>query len=86
MKTVWMSLVALTISANFSMAMEHKMPPVKMPKEFDTMKKLIGTWEGKNEMHGKEEMVTVEYKLTSGGTAIMETLMPGSAHEMVSMY
>lgn len=37
-------------------------------------------------MHGKEEPVTVTYALTSGGTALIETLMPGTPHEMVSVY
>ena len=57
-----------------------------MPKEFDTLKKLVGKWEGTSVMAGKEEKVSVVYELTSGGTAIAERLMPGTAHEMVSMY
>ena len=44
---------------------------------------MIGHWHGKGE-DGKEiEVVTRE---TSGGTAIEETLFPGTPHEMVSVY
>lgn len=59
-----------------------------MPKEFDTLKKLVGSWEGTTKMDGKEEKATVNYTLTSGDTAIMEHLTPGDnpKHEMVSMY
>jgi hypothetical protein len=63
---------------------EHKAPP--MPKEFDALKALVGTWEGTSSKDGKEEHVAVEYKLTSAGTALVETLMPGTPNEMVSIY
>ena len=63
----------------------HEAPP--MPKEFDTLKGLVGTWEGKAKMGGdKEELVKVVYELTSGGTAIVEKLMPGTPNEMVTVY
>jgi hypothetical protein len=61
--------------------------PAAMPKEFETLKKLVGTWEGKGKMHGdKEESLTLVYELTSGGTAITEKFMPGTPHEMISVY
>jgi hypothetical protein len=58
-----------------------------MPKEFAEMKKLVGTWEGTADMGtGKPEPVKVIYELTSGGTAITEKLMPGTPHEMTTIY
>ncbi|MGB7292217.1 MAG: hypothetical protein WBD99_08605 [Thermodesulfobacteriota bacterium] len=33
-----------------------------------------------------DQKVTVEYRLTSGGSAIVETLFPGTPHDMVSVY
>ena len=59
---------------------------VVMPKEFDSLKKLVGTWEGKSNMEGKEQTSTATYALTSGGTAIEEKLGAGTPHEMVTMY
>jgi hypothetical protein len=62
----------------------HMSPPV--PKEFESLKALVGTWEGTTKMHGKDEKTTVSYKLTSGGTALIETLAEGTPHEMVTVY
>ncbi len=49
---------------------------------------LVGTWRGETDMKhdGKMEPFTVSYKLTAGGSALVETLMAGSPHEMVTMY
>jgi hypothetical protein len=53
---------------------------------FERIKTLAGNWSG----HGNEgpEMtnVTAHYEVTSAGTAVQETLFPGTTHEMVSMY
>jgi hypothetical protein len=65
-------------------AHEHPMPV--MPKEFDTLKQLVGTWEGSAKVHDKDEVVTVVYELTSGGSAITEKAMPGTPHEMITVY
>src|SRR5262245_41123125 len=65
---------------------DHEHPPVVMPKEFDALKKLVGTWEGHIKMGDKDMPVTLSYELTSGGTVIMEKTMVGTPHEMVSMY
>lgn len=64
----------------------HEYPAPVMPKEFDTLKKLVGTWEGTSKMGDKEMPVTVIYDLTSGGTAITEKTMVGTPHEMISVY
>jgi hypothetical protein len=65
---------------------KHEHPPVTMPGQFETLKQLVGTWEGKSDMGQGEQTMQVVYELTSGGTAIIETLMPGTPHEMVSVY
>jgi hypothetical protein len=50
---------------------------------FDALKGLAGTWEGAPE--GDLEF-RVTYRLAAGGSVVMETLFPGSDHEMISMY
>lgn len=67
-------------------AFAHEPPNVTMPKNFDTLKSLVGTWEGVNKMEGKEMPMTVTYELTSGGTAVAERLGPGTPHEMLTVY
>lgn len=49
---------------------------------FEKMKSLSGTW--KATFHGNE--TTVKYRVTSAGSAVEETMDPGSDHEMVTMY
>jgi len=52
---------------------------------FEKLKGLAGEWQGKA---GEEGMpaATVTYKVTSNGSVVMETLMPGTDHEMITMY
>lgn len=55
-------------------------------KEFERIKTLAGTWEGTSSMGEKGEKVSVKYQVTSGGSAVVETLFPDTPHEMVSVY
>lgn len=50
---------------------------------FDSMKKLTGEWEGTMDGNAGAK---VTYKLTGGGSALVETLGPGTPYEMVSVY
>jgi hypothetical protein len=51
---------------------------------FEQFKKLAGEWVGKEQ--GKEGSdVRVIYKVTSGGSAVVETLFPGTEYEMVTV-
>jgi hypothetical protein len=56
---------------------------------FKQIKTLAGTWKsqisGEHQDHHKGES-TVIYKLTGAGSALVETMLPGEAHEMVSVY
>ena len=56
-------------------------------QEFSRIKNLAGRWEGTTaHMEAPAEPAVVEYKVTSGGSAVVETLFPGTPHEMVSVY
>ena len=51
----------------------------------DRLKGLAGTWEGTVE--GPEGgKATIVYRVISGGSVVLETLFPGSDHEMISAY
>lgn len=65
---------------------EYQSAPYTGSKEFERMKQLVGTWEGTTDMDKEGKKVRVEYRLTSGGSALVETLFPGEAEEMVSVY
>ena len=95
--TIALAIIALVSTAPASAQME--MEPYKGSPEFEQLKALIGVWEGEMPMKdktdgaGKEHegmpqmmKMTVEYRLTAGGSAIQETFNAGSPMEMVSMY
>ncbi|HNP27857.1 MAG TPA: hypothetical protein PKK23_02350 [Nitrospirales bacterium] len=50
------------------------------------MKQLAGSWEGVMDMGKKSQKVTAHYRVTSGGSAIVETLSEGTPHEMMTVY
>jgi hypothetical protein len=53
--------------------------------DFETLKKLVGEWQveaaDKSEMNG-----TIKYQMTSGNSALLETMFPGTPQEMVDVY
>ena len=64
---------------------------------FAKLKTLVGAWKSKpsdelkaeaKKEHGEDlpEEVSVTYKLTGAGSALVETQFPGMPHEMVSVY
>ena len=84
------TLILLILSCSYSVAIsgEKNEGEYKGSKDFERLKQILGVWEGTTSMDEdrEDQKVTVEYKLTSGGSAIVETLFPGTPHEMVSVY
>jgi len=66
------------------------MKPYEGTKEFQQIKALEGHWEGTSsegmDPKAKPQKITVDYHVTSGGSAVVETLFAGTPHEMVSVY
>jgi len=89
MKSI-LSLITLfclaVAGATVAVAGDHPSAPYTGSAEFERMKQLVGAWEGTSTMGKAGEKVRVEYRLTAGGSALVETLFPGSAEEMVSVY
>jgi hypothetical protein len=65
---------------------EHQSGRHTYSKEFERLKQLVGVWEGTADMGKERETVRAEYRLTSGNSAVVETLFPGTPEEMVSVY
>ncbi len=51
---------------------------------FEALKKLVGDWTSPEGPHGKP--VETNFRLTAGGTVLIETLFPGTPEEMITMY
>ena len=86
MKMLFTLLVFFPLTVGVSLAGEMHLPPYKGSDAFESMKQLEGTWEGTHVMGEKEDPVTVEYKVSSNGSTIIETFFPGHDHEMISVY
>jgi len=52
----------------------------------EKMKTLVGTWVAADKDGKPTDQVVSVIKLTAGGSAVHETLFPGEAQEMVSVY
>jgi len=53
---------------------------------FEQLKGLAGEWRGQAAHGGDASDTTVTYRVVGAGSAVMETLFPGTPHEMVTMY
>jgi len=85
--TGWMaSLAAVTLLAAASPA-RAAAPTGAGAAGLDRIKALAGEWVAAedNEMVKKGDLVS-RYVVSAGGTAVVETVFPGSPHEMVTVY
>jgi hypothetical protein len=71
-------LVSITVNARAA-------EPVNAADAFARLKSLAGTWSG-HAMTPDGPPASVSYRLTGGGTAVMETLFGGTPHEMLTVY
>src|SRR5271156_1678238 len=86
MKIRYLALaIPMLLTANLAFAGSHDMPSVKTSAQLDRMKELVGTWKGTSP-DMDEGTIEVRYHLSSGGTAVVETISPGSPHEMTTVY
>ena len=60
--------------------------PYQGSADFERMKALVGTWNGKADMGDGPSEFKVEYRLVSGGSVIEESIFAGTPKEMVTMY
>ena len=60
--------------------------PVNAKDAFNKLKTLAGDWRGTVDQKGTGQEITVNYRTTSNGSVLMETLFAGTDHEMVTLY
>lgn len=84
MAKAWLAaLLGLGVLADGSAARADE--GVEAKAAFDRLAKLVGEWKAEATGSG-EPAATIQYRLTAGGTAVMETMFPGTNHEMISVY
>src|ERR1700730_6218322 len=74
--------LALSVCVSGLAADAKKEASKEKPSSFDQFKQLAGEWTGKAADGKDEHEVAVTYKVTSAGSAVVETIMPGTDHEM----
>ncbi len=60
--------------------------PKQGSPEFERMKTLVGTWEGKTDMGQGPVDMTLKYRLLAGGSVVEERVFADTPNEMVTMY
>ena len=64
----------------------EKMPPPYVGSvELQKIKSLAGKWEGPSPDMPNGKMI-LDYKVTSNGSTVVETILPGTPMEMISIY
>lgn len=53
---------------------------------FDRFRALVGEWVDVDGDAGAKGQVVASYRLTGAGSAVVETMFPGSKHEMTTIY
>jgi hypothetical protein len=91
MKAITICAFALAMSAASTLLSggdHHAGRATAKPAIFDKFKALDGVWEmqGGHDEHGGAPNGSVTYKVTAGGSAVMETVFAGSEHEMITLY
>ncbi len=78
---VW--FVAMVLGGSLLLAREE----APVATDLDKIKALVGSWES-DKVRGPDgkPAMTAEFRITAGGSAVIETMFPGSPHEMVNLY
>jgi hypothetical protein len=66
-------------------AEEKKAEPVTAQAAFEGLKSLVGHWEAPGPGPEAPKM-QVSYRMISNGSTLMETMLAGTPHEMITMY
>jgi hypothetical protein len=81
------AVVAFGLAGTARAEKADKKEAQKANPAFETLKSLAGTWSGKASSGPmKDQTIRTKFRVTSGGTAVEEVLLPGTNHEMVDMY
>lgn len=89
-RSAWVCLGMLLVVARLGADDTSNKPAAAGKKAvtlLDRMKSLEGDWEPvKPDDHFKAGQSVLQYRLIGGGSAVVETIMPGSPMEMLSVY
>jgi hypothetical protein len=80
-------LVCLSTAVLFAVALTADAGEKKAPNTgLDKLKTLAGTWVAADKDGKPTDQVVSVFRVTAAGSAVHETLFPGTPHEMVTVY
>jgi hypothetical protein len=79
--TLFAGLLAVAVSAGAEIK-----PHASNAQHFDSLKALAGDWVEADENGKPTDKLVSSFRVTAGGSAVEETIFPGSDHEMITMY
>ena len=79
-------LLVLTVAAQSDDKPGSKSPTLPTHPGLERMKKLAGTWVAADKDGKPTDKIVSVVKVTAAGSAVHETLFPGSPMEMISVY
>src|SRR5262249_34832402 len=77
---------ALLLATPLWLSADEPAKPKTVSAEFERMKALIGTWQGKTDMGQGPIDLTVQYRLLAAGSVLEERVFAVTPNEMVTMY
>lgn len=87
MKTMITSVCAIILlAASVNLHAADAPQPKPSSPEFERMKTLVGTWQGKVDMGQGPIDMTSQYRLLAGGSVLEERCFAGTPNEMVTMF
>ncbi len=78
--------VVLILSGSTKTFGSMDIPPIQGSAELQKLKSFAGEWSGKHKEGDQEMDAVVTYEVTSNGSAVVEKLLSGTPHEMVTIY
>ena len=84
LRQIWAGLALAVLATGASADDKHEHKDHAKSPALEKLKKLAGEWVATDDK-GKEQVVSV-FKVTAAGSAVQETIFPGSPMEMVSVY
>ena len=79
------SVICFLVFGSLQVTAQEQKPYVSS-EAFERMKQFVGSWEGTIDKGQGPVKITASYKLTAGGSAIVETIFEGAPSEMVTVY
>jgi hypothetical protein len=88
MQRFWLGGVVLLalVAGSYAEGKKQATAPTAPHPALEKMKKMAGTWVAADKDGKPTDQVVSVVKVTAGGSAVIETLFPGTPKEMVSVY